>query len=113
MYIDSANSAYFPDLMSGMFIAFSPFNTSQILAFNQVDPSHCMASATADCAIASNVGTINGFPITTAVPGGGPDVLFQADGNQSFLRVVPEPGTLALLGIGLFGFAMLRRRNVA
>ena len=108
--IDSANSAYFPDLMSGMFIAFSPFNTSQILAFNQVDPSLCMASATADCAIASNVGTFNGFPVGG---GGGPDVIFQADGNQSFLRVVPEPGTLALLGVGLLGFAMIRRRNLA
>lgn len=110
VYIDSVNSAYFPDLMSGMWIAFSPFNTSQILAFNQVDPSHCLSDGVSDCAITSNVGSINGYPVGF---GGGPDVIFQADGNQSFLRVVPEPGTLALLGIGLLGFAMLRRRNMA
>ena len=50
---------------------------------------------------------------TSWVDGGGfpqDGLIFQADGNQSFST--PEPGTLAILGLGLVGiFASARRRN--
>lgn len=36
---------------------------------------------------------------------------FQTDGSGSFVTSVPEPGTLALLGIGLFGMGLSRRRK--
>lgn len=44
-----------------------------------------------------------------AIPTGA--LVFQADGNQGF-STVPEPGTLALLGLGLLGMASRIRRSL-
>ncbi|MBL8414819.1 MAG: flocculation-associated PEP-CTERM protein PepA [Propionivibrio sp.] len=38
------------------------------------------------------------------------DLVFQADGNQKFNRI-PEPGTMALLGLSLVGLGFARRRK--
>lgn len=45
---------------------------------------------------------------TQALPAGA--IVLQADGNQAFTAAVPEPGTLALLGIAMLGLGMSRRR---
>lgn len=57
----------------------------------------------------------DGTPEALGSPGtftGLPVVVFQADANQTF-SLVPEPGTLALLGVSLVGLAALRTRRAA
>lgn len=108
--VDTALAEYFPDIAVGTLISFSFFNTSQVLAFNETDPSQCFAFTAGNCTVATNIGAINGAPLGS---GGGTDVIFQADANQSFTRAVrvPEPGTLALAGLALIGMVGVGRRS--
>lgn len=108
--IDFANQAYFPGLAAGGSFAFSFFNASQVLPFNQVDPSACFSSdgvaGGAACDLAHNLGAINGV----TDPGTTHNFQFQADGNQSF-TAIPEPGSLALVGLALGVVGFVGRRS--
>lgn len=53
----------------------------------------------------------NGIP-TLFTGANRPEVMFQADANQSFSQI-PEPATLALVGISLLGLGASARRNRA
>ncbi len=93
------------------------FNTYNNTPFTQVDPSLCLVDAgggtgSSDCTkggglgggAVPNIGAINGVS--------GPDFLFQSQASNSF-TVVPEPGTIALLGLGLLGlgYSSTRRKS--
>lgn len=74
------------------------FNTTNKLAFQETNPSALFFG------YAPSIGSING---ALPIPPGGRDIIFQADGNNSF--AVPEPSSLALAGLGLVGMLASRR----
>jgi hypothetical protein len=78
------------------------FNTSNNLPFLQTNPAQSMFDGTGQLNTVGTLGFVNGVV--------GPNMLFQADGNSSF-EIVPEPSTIALLGLGLAGMAGLRYRR--
>jgi PEP-CTERM motif len=100
LVVDSVNTGYFPDLLTPTTITFSLTNSSLVVPFAQVEPSHAFPWFPH----VTNVGTINGIT--------GPDFLFQADANSSFTRAaIPEPASLALFGLALAGAAAFSRRR--
>ena len=102
--INFVDSNYFPDLMAGVTFVLAAVNSSLITPFSQTDPSRLFSSNTvANGDVAANVGAVNGLT--------GPDFIFQADANSSFTRSVPEPGSLAIVGVALAALSFVRRRK--
>lgn len=123
--VNFVNSGYFPDLFPGTTIVTALTNTSLIDPYSQTNPSYCFTSdgvhsttstgTTCDATggvlqAYGTLGAVNGLP---GQANGPYNFMFQADANTSITRTVPEPATLALVGLslGFLGFISRRRKH--
>jgi hypothetical protein len=90
--------------------------------FIQTDPSSCFWNGSALFTGAGNhvspaggpcgtTGVINGGSVGFVNGVSGPNVMFQTRATNDFIPTIPEPGSIALLGIGLVSLGAMRRRR--
>jgi hypothetical protein len=110
--IDSADAAFFPDLLSGSQLVLHLTNASLLDPFKQVDPSRSFNDGTGGTHATNlgGAGSINGVSCGASAPPC--DFIFQSDANGSFVKVaIPEPATTGLFGLGLIALGWVSRKR--
>lgn len=103
------NNAFFGNTLQSL--SFTLTNASQAVPFTTVDPSLSFPLAGVGSTLAE-VGAVNGGTSGSPLTVSGPSIIFQSDANSPLNGVyLPEPASLALLGIGLAGVAVINRRK--
>jgi hypothetical protein len=126
--VTGQDPTFFIQQLTALGLSFA--NISIALPFISVDPADCFNNAhasaigsTGNVSTCDNVhvlgpysaqggpGNIPSTTLTNALFSGGPDFVAQTDNNSPVTFRTPEPGSLALVGLGLLGAAFGFRRK--